>query len=230
MQGLTELVLTGPYRGISGYGCFAIKIDTPAAATGSSSDTLIWEWDCYAPDYAAQVDEPEPARHFITDNNDRKVAKVTYAVMSDALDATVQVKLRLKHGHVPSGACGKIGARIDGFQVGSVLFDCENWSGDDSFSPAHNEYSRLFLLHLARDVVAVPCGKVLHIEMDLHIRTSNDSRPEDKGQRHHCKVDLPFNNAFSSQQLQRHPLDGGGEEDEVQVSIIWSPEVYISFF
>ena len=71
-----DLVLTGPYTGISAYGSFAIKIDIP------DSPPIKWQWDGYDPKYAAQVDELTWKQEI--DN----VAEVTYAVMSNALDIT----------------------------------------------------------------------------------------------------------------------------------------------
>ena len=103
-------MLTGPYTVISGYGCFAIKIDSLATSP------IKWEWDCDDPKHAAQVDTMRPARGIITTWDGDKVARVTYVVMSDALEATVQVKLRLKDGHSPGGISGKVTARIDGFK------------------------------------------------------------------------------------------------------------------
>jgi hypothetical protein len=97
-----DLVLTGPYKGISAYGCFAISIDIPTPAAGSSGDPIQWEWDCYDPKYATQVDKP-PVSHTIGD-----VAEVTYAGMSNAWEATVQqVRLRLKDGHRHGGISGE---------------------------------------------------------------------------------------------------------------------------
>jgi hypothetical protein len=126
---MVELVLTGPYKGISAYGSFAIKIDIPPTAASSSSGDagglIQWEWDCYDPHYAAQVDQP-PVSHTIytPDSKRHKVAEVTYVVMSDALEATVQVRLRLKDGLSHGGMSGEITALIDGFknEDKSVLF------------------------------------------------------------------------------------------------------------
>ena len=84
---MVELVLTGPYKGISAYGCFAIKINIPPATASSSSGDagglIQWEWDCYDPKYAAQVDQL-PLSHTICAPDMRpEVAEVTYVVMSE---------------------------------------------------------------------------------------------------------------------------------------------------
>jgi len=67
----------------------------------------------------------QPAHGIISSPDGHKVAEVTYAVMSDAREATVQVRLRLKGGNIPSCvSSGKITALIDGFDVPSVLLNC----------------------------------------------------------------------------------------------------------
>ena len=108
---MVDLVLTGPRIVISAHGCFAIRIDIPA------TDSVKWEWDCYDPKYAAQVDKG-PVSHKISN-----IAEVTYMVASNALDATVQVKLRLNDGHSPGSIQGKITALIDDIGVRKVLFN-----------------------------------------------------------------------------------------------------------
>jgi hypothetical protein len=134
--------------------------------------------------------------------------------MSDALEATVQVRLRLKDGHNTAGIGGEITARIDGFEdkYRSVLFRCAeerrpcfSLTDDDSW----------FLLELARNVVAVPCGKVLHIDVGLQVVTEDGKEVE-------MKVPLSFdNNGICSSQ--RKTDDG----KEVEVEVTWYPEVNI---
>jgi len=191
-----DLVLTGPDIGISAYGCFAIKIEIPEAAP------IKWEWDCYSPKYAAQVD-----KSYVTEHID-DVAKVTYAVMSNALEATVQVKLRLNGGHRLTGVSGEITAFIDGFEASSVLFKHAQGTGQ-CLSPTDDD--SWFLLQLARNVVAVPCGRLLHIEVDLQIVTEDGKEVE-------VKVPLSFDNGIC---LSKSKTDDG---NEVQVEVTWYPE------
>lgn len=209
MQGMVDLVLTGAYTGISAFGCFAIKIDIPGADAGSSSGNasgslIKWEWDCYDPKYATQVDTMMPAHHRIRTRDGRKVAEVTYAVMSNAPEATVQVVLRLKDGRSP-GIHGKITAFIVAFREGSVLFSRTRETAEPC--------SKLQVLPLARSVVAVPCGLVLSVVVDLQIETFHN-----QGVRH-LDATLSFTEAISTQ---KHQIDGGG--DEVEVNITWKPE------
>ncbi|RCV37175.1 hypothetical protein SETIT_8G041900v2 [Setaria italica] len=194
-------------KGISAYGSFTIKVDIPDA------DPARFEWDCYDTRNADEVDAEEPSDGEIRDPNDnRKVlANVTYAVMSNALEATVHnVMLRLKDdGHTLNDVHGEIKARIDGFKVGSILFKPTQGAGQ-CFSPAGDSW---FLLQLARNVVAVPCGKVLHIEVDLKTEASNDQGPMP------LEVNLKFDNGTLSQSS----LDDNG--NEVKVDIAWYPEI-----
>ncbi|XP_066336712.1 uncharacterized protein [Miscanthus floridulus] len=216
VKGMVELVLTGPYKGISAYGCFAIKINIPlATASGSSGDAsglIQWEWDCYDPKYAAQVDQL-PVSHTICAPDMRpEVAEVTYVVMSDALEATVQVRLRLKAGHNNAGIGGEITARIDGFEdkYRSVLFRCAKGTRQ-CFSPTDDD--SWFLLELARNVVAVPCGRALQIEVNLQIETGDGKKVELNN------VPLRFASGISSSKTD------DGNEVEVEVEVTWYPEI-----
>ena len=211
---MVELVLTGPYTGISAYGCFSIEIDIPQAASSSSgnkhnSTKWEWEWDCDDPKHAAQVDLMQPAHGIISTPDGRKVAKVTYTVMSDALEATVQIRLGLKDGYSPGGISGEVTARIDGFENKhkSVLFRRAKGKGQ-RFSTT-NDKSWL-LLELARNVVAVPRGRVLHIVVNLKIEA-------DDGKKVEVNVPLRFENGICSSKT-----DNG---KEVQVEVTWYPEV-----
>jgi hypothetical protein len=120
---MVDLVLTGPYTGFSAYGCFAIKIDIPAEAAGSSKGDaggpIKWEWDCYGNTWE-EVDMGPRTRTIISSGPGRNV-EVTYAVMSDAQEATVQVKLRLKDGNSPCSVHGHITARIDDFRLSALM-------------------------------------------------------------------------------------------------------------
>jgi len=211
---MVELVLTGPYTGISAYGCFAIEIDIPQAASSSSGDKhnstkWEWEWDCDDPEHAAQVDIMQPAHGIISTPDGREVAKVTYTVMSDALEATVQIRLGLKDGYSPGGISGEVTARIDGFKNKhkSVLFRRAKGKGQRFSTTNDNSW---LLLELARNVVAVPRGRVLHIVVNLKIEA-------DDGKKVEVNVPLRFENGICSSKT-----DNG---KEVQVEVTWYPEV-----
>lgn len=201
---MDKLVLTGPYAPISAHGCFAIHIDKPDPKVSP----FTWEWDCYKK-YADQVDKP-PRTKTIRDGDKNVVAKVTYAVMSNALEASVQqVMLRLEDGQSPCDIYGEITACIGGFgDQGSVLFK----RTAQTAVPCPD--SKL-ILQLARTVVAVPCGKVLHIKVDLKIKTCNNQEFES------LKVDLAFANG---ERYQSDQVAG----NNVDVNIAWYPEVNIA--
>ena len=214
---MVELVLTGPYTGISAYGCFAIEIDIPQAASSSSgnkhnSTKWEWEWDCDDPKHAAQVDIMQPAYGIISTPDGREVAKVTYTVMSDALEATVQIRLGLKDGYSPGGISGEVTARIDGFETKhkSVLFRRAKGKGQRFSSISTTNDNSWLLLELARNVVAVPRGRVLHIVVNLKIKA-------DDGKKVEVNVPLRFENGICSSKTDN--------VKEVQVEVTWYPEV-----
>jgi hypothetical protein len=210
---MTDLVLTGPCTSISAYGCFAIKIDIPAAAAGRSKGngggSIKWEWDCYDPEYAEEVDKPPVSRTISSSGPGRNI-EVTYAVMSNALEARVQMKLRRINGNSSCSIHGNITARIGDFKDRIVLFR-RTQGTDQRLSPTD-----LWVLQLARSILAVPSGKQLHIEVDLQIEIYSDNRgPKPR----HFNTVLDFANGISSQR--RHEVDG----NEVEVNVTWYPDV-----
>ncbi|CAL4989485.1 unnamed protein product [Urochloa decumbens] len=219
-QGMIDLVLTGPNKGISANGCFAIKIDIPATTTAGSSSgdaggSIYWKWDCYDPEFAEDVDKPQPVRRTISSSSSPgRNVEVTYAVLSSALEATAQVKLHLKDGHSPR-VHGNITARIGGFEAPSILFRREKETGQ-RFYPTDSRF-----LELARSVVAVPCGRMIHIEVDLQIETSinqgasNNSKP--------LKFYLNFDSGIPDTQCYE-----GYDGDNVEVMVTWYPEIQMT--
>jgi len=117
------LVLTGPYTSISAHGCFAIKIDIPGpyTSTGNAGGSIKWEWDCYDSKYVEEVDKG-PVTHTISSSGPGRNVEVTYAVMSNAMEATVQVKLRGKDWNRSCSIHGDISARIGDFKDQIILF------------------------------------------------------------------------------------------------------------
>ncbi|TVU12796.1 hypothetical protein EJB05_46456 [Eragrostis curvula] len=195
--GMIDLELTGPYTGISAWGPFAIKIDIPAAAP------ITWEWDCYDQERINEVDEPPR-----TQKIGNGIAEVTYAVMSDALEATVQIKVKLtglpKDGHNQISFHGEVTALIDSFNGSkSFLFKRTQEAplrltlGDDK---------SWFLFPLPRNVIAVPCGNFLHIEVNLQIVEIPNKQ---------FKANLTFGNGIQSQV---------NNDKDVEVNIAWYPE------
>jgi len=207
---MVDLVLTGPNIGFSALGCFAIKVDIPGTATAGSSrgdagGPIEWEWDCYDP--AEVGDKPKTVTRTISSSGPGRNVEVTYAVMPDALEARVQVKLRLKDGH-SHNVHGNIKARpyISGYEAWSVVLFRRTEGMGQRFSPTDSRF-----LQLARSVVGVPRGRELHIEVDLWIETSNIRRCK------RLKVDFYFK---ADQILRRSRVDG----DEIEVNVTWYPD------
>ena len=129
--------------------------------------------------------------------------EVTYAVMSNALKATVLVKLRIKDGDSPCSVHGNITARIGDFKQQSILFR-RTQEMAQRFSPTDSR-----VLQLARSVVAVPYGRVLHIDLHLQIETSNN-----RGVKRHFNTTVTL--SFPERTLsQRHQVHGGEVEVDV---------------
>ncbi|KAF2909676.1 hypothetical protein DAI22_11g043500 [Oryza sativa Japonica Group] len=160
-------MLTGPYRAISADGSFLIEVHTNNA--GDVDGTLFW--DCY--------DDRNDHEHDITLTNTINTSlgpvEVTYAVLTDAVEATVQVKLlhasrRIQHRHAVAATIfvyGDITARSECFSVGSVLF-----SRGSQNKVALTSGSTL--LPLSRCVVAVPLNDQVEIEVKLYVGTSSE--------------------------------------------------------
>ena len=152
------------------------------------------------------MDAPAQKTIFTPDGN--KLAEITYAVMSNAREATVQVKLRRRDGCSPASVSGEITALIDGFEYRSVLFRRAKGTISRCFSPSDENW--WLLLELSRNVVAVPCDRVLHIEVDLQIETEDGKKVE-------LKVPLSFDNGICSSKTD--------DCQEVEVEVTWYPEV-----
>jgi hypothetical protein len=220
---MTDLVLTGPCTSISAYGCFAIKIDIPAAAAGRSKGngggSIKWEWDCYDPEYAEEVDKPPVSRTISSSGPGRNI-EVTYAVMSNALEARVQMKLRRINGNSSCSIHGNITARIGDFKDRIILFRRTQGMGQ-RLSPTDSNVRQLtWYLKLARNVVAVPCGQMLHIEMHLNIETPNN-QVVSNNPRFNNNVILSFHE--SGRLSQRCKLD---DDDELEVNVAWYPDYF----
>ncbi|KAL6640836.1 hypothetical protein ACP70R_021959 [Stipagrostis hirtigluma subsp. patula] len=215
---MEKLELTGPYRGISASGRFTIEVNIPPTAGGETAESsggkgdgerITWDWDGYNPDVVAdEVDAPEPIHRTISRGPGRTV-EVTYAVMSDALEGTVLVRLPLKDGGNP-GVHGKIAARIGNFTKKSMLFRRtreKSVTCDSGLSE--------IILPLARSVVAVPVGCSLEIRVDLWRVVTPDNPEDDKP----LQGIVKFEDGLSSGPLN---LNNG---DIVEVNVTWYPEL-----
>lgn len=127
--------------------------------------------------------------------------------------ATVLVNLRLLEERWPHSAsvCGKIAALVRDkhrdsayFRVGSMLF-----TRSEGMALCSNPMP----LEVARSVVAVPSGWVLHIEVDLYITPSNSNTD----MKHLDVITLNFDNDNESE-TKSETYEGV----QVEVEVIWN--------
>lgn len=226
---MNDLVLTGPYRGISAYGNFAIQVDMPSSATGGSKEEaspsrsgdadgpITWEWDRYNPEHAAQVDATEPVTHTISLDSWRKI-NVTYLVMPNAIEATVTVNLpETPQDYLPhekgQGEANDDGGTITAHSCGFekhpiVLFT----SAVEVPIP-----SKSLTLPLARPTVQVPQGKRLHIDMsNLHITECSSNR-EVKKPADSDSLSFDYGHESPTPQFNNYT-------EEVEVNVTWRPQ------
>ncbi|CAD6258211.1 unnamed protein product [Miscanthus lutarioriparius] len=218
-QGYAPLLLTGPYRAISAYGSFTIEVDICGAVMAAqqdqgSGDVGELNWDCY--DEEKVYDRP--VRETITTSSSGRKVEVTYAVLSDAVDAELEVHLRLP-GATAEGrgavVYGRIATRSKAFHhehlAWSVLFDSEV----DGVSLVADGAGSIARLPLARSVVAMPLGSPLVIMATLY-----DAPPSQYGVSpvFQCQdMELTLDD-----RMRRRSADNGGE---FEVSIT-SPDRY----
>ncbi|XP_062201894.1 uncharacterized protein LOC133904408 [Phragmites australis] len=178
-----KLALTGPNRFISADGGFLIEVVIPATKKRHREICkLLWNWDDLS-----MYNKPKTC----TIITSRGCVYVTCAVLSDAVEATVKVMLRLPwecakvHGH--------ISARINTFSIESTLFSKDvDKAVDvsissytlDSLPQGHSdlEFYPPVSLPLARSVLAVPIGACLEVKGELvfngsHVISVNHSIP-----------------------------------------------------
>ncbi|XP_066339242.1 60 kDa jasmonate-induced protein-like [Miscanthus floridulus] len=218
-QGYAPLLLTGPYRAISAYGSFTIEVDIRGAEMAAQQDQGAdggeLNWDCYDTDKVYD----RPVTETITTSRSGRMVKVTYAVLSDAVDAELKVHLRLP-GATAEGrgavVYGRIATRSKAFHdedlAWSVLFDSEEVEGVSLVADGPGSIARL---PLARSVVAMPLGSPLVIMATLY-----DAPPSQHGVSpvFQCQdMELTLDD-----RMRRRSADNGGE---FEVSIT-SPDRY----
>uniref|UniRef100_A0A8I6XDR7 DUF6598 domain-containing protein n=1 Tax=Hordeum vulgare subsp. vulgare TaxID=112509 RepID=A0A8I6XDR7_HORVV len=182
------LLLTGPYRVISLDGCVLLEYNIDDRC----HDEILLDIDHPSTKYNEAVTEELGC----TCNNHPR-AVVTYALLSNAVEAIVEVKL---HQQRDNTFYGRIIARSYLGEV--VLFESnyENMLIGSSQEPT--------IIPLARSVLAVPLDSSLQIEVDLHDQSNGKIV---KGHAT-CQADLNSN----------HVLRLNGEDGQVDVKITWS--------
>lgn len=201
MQG--NLPLTGPEHVILADGCFVIEVFESA----DDKNPIKWVWNGYNKNIADRdVATPSPRPERISEG---KEVRVTYKVMSNPLEATVEVKLRhLNKTPNMTEVHGVIKAHIDGLEAGSVLFKKE-WP--DNFMSS-SERAEEEDLPLARSIVAVPVDSFLQIKGELKFGTYRDPKK--------LPLDFSFKQGFPS----RSVIVG---DVEVEINVEWYPNTEV---
>ncbi|CAL4908832.1 unnamed protein product [Urochloa decumbens] len=195
---MVELVPIGPRRILMAYGYFTLKV-----YDDDVSGPLITEhWDVSEDEGIEEYTQTicvDPGRKF----------EITFLVIPNAIEANVEVKLKLKDLSSRSRAIyGKIKASATDHRNKSVhLFSCERGM---SLSFPSGSTS---ILPLSPSMVAVPCRwhLELHIEVDLTIITTCDSQEE---QDKNLKFSLEFTHEIMSHEREV-------DDDQVEVNNKW---------
>ncbi|KAM0926400.1 hypothetical protein ACQ4PT_003494 [Festuca glaucescens] len=166
-EGMVDLVPIGPREILMAYGYFGLKVYT----NNESGPPITEAWDAY------DDDEIEEYTQTICAGPGRKL-EITYLVIPYAIEAKVEVKLKLKDLDSGSRAVyGKIKASTTDYRNKSVhLFSCERGMSL-SFPSASTS-----ILPLSPSMVAVPCHwqLELHVEVDLTVITCDSQEEQDK--------------------------------------------------
>ncbi|CAM0885665.1 unnamed protein product [Alopecurus aequalis] len=184
---VVQLLLTGPYRAISADGCVAIQLDLP----GRCKDQITLDVYNKATKYDQAVTK------VVNTSRDDVHAEVTYALLSNAVEAIVEVKLALEQDEP---VYGKIIARST---LGNVLLFESNEE-----NTCIRSSKGVTIIPLTRSVLAMPLTSSLTIEMDLHDHLNVEIV---KGAQE-CKPDLDI----------EHVLHFPGKNGQVDVKITWS--------
>ncbi|KAF6987003.1 hypothetical protein CFC21_022630 [Triticum aestivum] len=153
-----KLPLTGPYRAISADGCVAIVLDLQGRCQNKAAPSPSSSSSSYVSEILVDVYD-ENTRYDEAITHDDGFLQVRYALLSDAVEAIVEVKLLRPRA---SGTVrGTVVARTVLGEV--VLFDV----GETTMSIGMQELTGT--LPLARSVVAVQLTSLLTIEVDLRL-------------------------------------------------------------
>lgn len=155
-----QLPLTGPYRAVSADGCVAFVLDlegrcqNKAAASSSSCSSYVPEILLDVYDKNTRYDET--ITQTITHGDG--FVQVKYALLSDAAEAIVEVRL------LRPRASGKLrGTVVARTNVGEVVLF------DETEATTSIGTQGLAVVPLARSVVAVPLTSLLAIDVDLRL-------------------------------------------------------------
>lgn len=208
--------LTGPYRAITAYGSFTIEVEI-TGPEDASTDTGELTWNCYD----GQNTYDEPVTGPITTRSGQ--VEVTYAVLRDAMEANVEVRLLLPEATAESRVYGRIATRSRAFsgrnkdKAWCVLFDSQS-EGVPLIADGSASMPRL---PLARSVISLPLGKPLEIDATLY---DEPLSPGGEGVRHpffqyHEDLEVTVDD-----QTWTRPLTTGKQDGKIEVRIT-SPDL-----
>ncbi|CAN6330571.1 unnamed protein product [Urochloa humidicola] len=222
-EGMVDLVPIGPRSPLMAYGYFTLEVfpstttasnTTPTGEEGSSrvGPRIREGWDvCGGYD---DDEEPEEYTQTICAGSDR-ILEITYLVIPSAMEAEVEVRLKLKDLGSRSRVYGKIKASSTDYGNKSIhLFNCER--GMSLSFPSGSSSS---ILPLSPSVIALPSlphRREFQLEVDLTVVTIYDNQA--------AKIKkfkftgLKLSHKVRSQQRE---VDG----DQVEVNVTWSPVV-----
>ncbi|CAM0885663.1 unnamed protein product [Alopecurus aequalis] len=177
-QGMLDLALTGPYRAISADGSFAIQVDWNDASDESKNVRGDMLWNCYSNDAVydkalTQVITKDDRSIKDITKDGRYIVEVTYAVLSDAVEATVQVHLKLEGQYIAGATArvyGEITAKNQRFPNNTMLlFGRTDEDGMElQVDPSAEQGLGVIQLPLARSVVATPLDSLLQLEVKVY--------------------------------------------------------------
>ncbi|TVU01672.1 hypothetical protein EJB05_52875, partial [Eragrostis curvula] len=202
-EGMVDLVLIGPSDVLMADSPFILEVFYYTATAGDEGSTVEgWDVD--------ENREPEEYTEIICPGPGCEL-EITFLVIPYAIEANVEVRLKLKGlGSISRAVYGKIKASATGYGNKSVhLFSCER--ARSQFIPSGSTS----ILPLSPSVIALSycLQPELHIEVDLTVITTCDSQgsqEEDKN----LNFTLKFTRQIRSQEREF-------DDDQVEVNIIW---------
>lgn len=173
------LVLTGPYRGISAEGSFLIEVDGKDTADSYSQLGGEIFWDCYEED---DVYDKVLIKTMNNIRTNKFFATVHYAAFSDAIEATVEVKLNLhRRDSIITHVYGKITAHFPALGDDDASFMLLfNRPADEKVKVVPSAGQEVHLL--SRSVLAVPwiqtslTGLLIHVNLTAFLNDGADNK------------------------------------------------------
>jgi hypothetical protein len=211
-EGMVDLIPIGPRHILMTFGLFGLEVYPSTTAvdddgSGSVVDCISVEWDGSVQDFGI---EPKEYTEIIRGGPGRML-EVTYLVIPNAIEAKVEVRLKLKDlDYIRSRfVYGKIKASSPDYGNRSVhLFSCER--GRSLSVPSGSSW----IFPLTPSVIALPYRQQLelYLEVDLTVIAVSNNQEEEMNLKF---TGLKFTHRVGSQERE---VNG----DEVEVKVTWS--------